>query len=99
MQASMTALSAGAVGEGLKLLVLLHSMVEGEEAQLDVMHVLLPVIIAAASVNVRDNQAVAALANAAVKLVTHLALVPSSAAQFRKVLLDLPPESRQQLQV
>ncbi len=56
MQASMTALSAGAVGEGLKLLVLLHSMVEGEEAQLDVMHVLLPVIIAAASVNVRDNQ-------------------------------------------
>ncbi len=52
----MTAISAGAVGEGLKLLVLLHSMVEGEEAQLDVMHVLLPVIIAAASVNVRDNQ-------------------------------------------
>ncbi|KAH9566013.1 hypothetical protein CY35_04G109200 [Sphagnum magellanicum] len=97
-KASMTALSAGAVGEGLKLLVLLHSMVEGEEAQLDVMHVLLPVIIAAASVNVRDNQAVAAMANAAVKLVTHLALVPSSAAQFRKVLLDLPPESRQQLQ-
>jgi hypothetical protein len=43
-------------------------------------------------------QAVAALANAAVKLVTHLALVPSSAAQFRKVLLDLPPEFRQQLQ-
>jgi anaerobic C4-dicarboxylate transporter len=43
-------------GRGLKLLVLLHSMVEGEEAQLDVMHVLLPVIIAAASVNVRDNQ-------------------------------------------
>jgi hypothetical protein len=44
-------------------------------------------------------QAVVALVNAAVKLVTHLALVPSSAAQFRKVLLDLPPESRQQLQV
>lgn len=44
-------------------------------------------------------QAALALINAAVKLVTHLASVPSTATQFRKVLLDMPAESRQQLQV
>jgi hypothetical protein len=44
-------------------------------------------------------QAALALVNAAVKLVTHLASVPSTAAQFRTVLLDMPAEARQQLQV
>lgn len=44
-------------------------------------------------------QAALALVNAAVKLVTHLASVPSTAAQFRTVLLDMPAEVRQQLQV
>lgn len=44
-------------------------------------------------------QAASALVAAAVKLVTHLASVPTSAAQFRIVLLDMPAESRQQLQV
>lgn len=44
-------------------------------------------------------QAASALVNAAVRLVTHLASVPISAAQFRTVLLDMPAESRQQLQV
>ena len=44
-------------------------------------------------------QAALVLVNAAVKLVTHLASVPSTAAQFRTVLLDMPVEARQQLQV
>lgn len=51
----MTVVAVGAVGEGLKLLVLLHSLVEGEKAQLEVLHVLLPAIISAASVNGEDN--------------------------------------------
>ncbi|XP_024396230.1 protein SWEETIE isoform X3 [Physcomitrium patens] len=95
---TMTSAAAGLVGEALKLLVLLHSLVDGEEAQLEVLHVLLPAIIAAASVDGKENQAALALINAAVKLVTHLASVPSTATQFRKVLLDMPAESRQQLQ-
>jgi len=56
MQDPVTAAGAGLVGEALKLLVLLHSLVDGEEAQLEVLHVLLPAIIAAASVNGKDNQ-------------------------------------------
>lgn len=52
----MTSAAAGLVGEALKLLVLLHSLVDGEEAQLEVLHVLLPAIIAAASVDVKENQ-------------------------------------------
>ena len=52
----MTAAAAGLVGEALKLLVFLHSLVDGEEAQLEVLHVLLPAIIAAASINGKENQ-------------------------------------------
>lgn len=56
MQGPVTAAGAGVVGEALKLLVLLHSLVDGEEAQLEVLHILLPAIIAAAFVNRKDNQ-------------------------------------------
>ncbi|BBN09583.1 HEAT repeat-containing protein 5 [Marchantia polymorpha subsp. ruderalis] len=98
-QKPLTSASAAAVGECLKLLILLYSLVEGDEAQQNVLHLLLPAIIAAASFQKQgSSQATNVLTAAAVKLVTHLASVPSSAAQFRTVLLQLPPESRQQLQ-
>lgn len=37
------------VGERLKLLVLFHSLVDGDQAQMEVLHILLPAMIAAAS--------------------------------------------------
>lgn len=52
----MTPVRAGLVGEALKLLVLLHSLVDGEEAQLEVLRVLLPAVISVASVNMHENQ-------------------------------------------
>ncbi|KAL2632357.1 hypothetical protein R1flu_017043 [Riccia fluitans] len=96
---NLSTTSAAAVGECLKLLILMHSLVEGDEAQLNVLHLLLPAVIAAASFQSRGpSQAANTLTATAVKLVTHLASVPSSAAQFKTVLLEMPLESRQQLQ-
>ena len=46
---------AASIGERLKLLVLLHSLVGGNEAQIEVLHVLLPAVIAAASANMVEE--------------------------------------------
>ena len=46
---------AASIGERLKLLVLLHSLVGGNEAQIEVLHVLLPAVIAAASANMAEE--------------------------------------------
>lgn len=48
-QIPLTAKSAMSIGERLKVLVLLHSLVEGDEAQIEVLHILLPAMISAAS--------------------------------------------------
>lgn len=99
IKVSLTAKVASAVGESLKLLVLLHSLVQGDEAQIEVLHVLLPAIISSASVDVNDESQIAlGLRAVAVKLVTHLASQPDCAAQFRSVLLEMPNHLRQRLQ-
>ena len=55
-QIPLTTKAAASIGERLKLLVLLHSLVKGNEAQIEVLHVLLPVVIAAASANMVETQ-------------------------------------------
>lgn len=91
--------SAAVVGESLKLFVLLHSMIQSNEPQQDVLKLLLQAIIMSASVDDEDNsQAGSGLRSIAMKLVSHLANVPSFAAQFRAVLLGMPVDLRQNLQ-
>lgn len=58
LQNPLTAKTAASVGERLKLLVLLHSLVRGNEAQVEVLHILLPTIIAAASANIVEESQV-----------------------------------------
>eukprot|EP01018_Ginkgo_biloba_P038967 Gb_38775 [translate_table: standard] len=98
-QKSMTSDSAAVVGESLKLFVLLHSLMQANEYQQDVLNFLLQAIVISASVDTGDgSQAGIGLRSMAMKLVTHLAHVPSSAAQFRAVLLEMPVHFRQKLQ-
>ena len=54
-QIPLTAKAAASVGERLKLLVLLHSLVGDNEAQVEVLHILLPAVIAAASANMVEE--------------------------------------------
>jgi hypothetical protein len=97
--APMTSASANVLGDCLKVLVLLHSVAEGSPAQEEVLTVLLATVIAAATPPPQGhNPASSGLAFLAVKLVTHLATVPASAAHFKGVVASLPPETKQQLQ-
>jgi hypothetical protein len=97
--APMTSAFANVLGDCLKVLVLLHSVAEGSPAQEEVLTVLLATVIAAATPPPRGhNPASSGLASLAVKLVTHLATVPATAAQFKGVVASLPPETKQQLQ-
>jgi len=91
--------SAAVVSECLKLFVLLHSMIQVNEPQQDVLNLLLQAIIMSASVDTEDNsQAGSGLRSIAMKLVSHLANVPSFTAQFRVVLLGMPFDLRQKVQ-
>eukprot|EP00250_Pteridium_aquilinum_P004108 c14345_g1_i1 orf=134-6829(+) len=95
----LTAKAATSVGERLKLMVLLHSLVEGDEAQMEILHILLPAIISAASPDSKtDVQIAAGLRIVAIKLVTHLASQANFAVPFRSVLSDMPTDLRQKLQ-
>ncbi|CAM6093367.1 unnamed protein product [Calypogeia fissa] len=101
IQKPLTTASAAAVAESLKLLILWHSLVEGDKAQQNVLHLLLPAMIGAATAETEAKSLEsgnAPLRTSAVKLVTRLASVPSTAAQLKAVMLELRPESRQQLQ-
>ncbi|KAJ7552272.1 hypothetical protein O6H91_06G048200 [Diphasiastrum complanatum] len=99
LKANMTIAAAGVIGESLKLLILLHSLVKNEQSQLEVLHVLLTIIIASASIDPSNNlQASTVLSAVAVKLVTHLASVQTTSGQVKAVLSELPEESRQRLQ-
>ncbi|XP_024543648.1 protein SWEETIE [Selaginella moellendorffii] len=88
---TLSSAQTNAVVESLKLLVQLRSLVEGDDAQREVLHVLLMAIVQATTL-------ATSFTSVAVKLVTQLASVPASATQFKAVLLDLPPEARGKLQ-
>lgn len=91
--------SAAVISESLKLFVLLHSVIQADEPQQDVLNLLLQAIIMSASVDTEDNsQAGSGLRSIAMKLVSQLANVPSFAVQFKVVLLGMPVDLRQKLQ-
>ncbi|XP_057828164.2 protein SWEETIE isoform X1 [Cryptomeria japonica] len=99
LQKLMTNELASSVGESLKLFLLLYTLIEASESQQDVLNLLLQAIIMAVSLDSEENlQASTGLRSVAMKLVSHLANVPSSATQFRAVLQGMPVDIRQKLQ-
>ncbi|KAL9427618.1 hypothetical protein AB3S75_029744 [Citrus x aurantiifolia] len=87
-------------GECLRILMLLQTVSKTEECQRGFMNLLLEAIVMvfSASEDVRSQEA-NDIRNTAVRLVSHLAQIPSSAVHLKDVLLSLPSTHRQQLQV
>eukprot|EP00850_Spirogloea_muscicola_P003098 SM000012S25360 [mRNA] locus=s12:661062:677919:- [translate_table: standard] len=94
--------TAGVLGEVLKVLLLLHSLVEGEAAQVAVLLLLLHCAVAVSGgqsgLSTGSEMAQAGLASLAVKLVTHLVATPTAAQQFRTAVASLDEQSRRELQ-
>ncbi|KAJ7971210.1 HEAT repeat-containing protein 5B [Quillaja saponaria] len=85
--------------ECLKLMVLLHTASRVSNSQRGYMVLLLEAIIMVFfSTEDGFSREVNELRSTAVRLVSHLAQIPSSAVHFKDVLLSMPPVHRQQLQ-
>ncbi|XP_059670574.1 protein SWEETIE [Cornus florida] len=87
-------------GECLRILMLLQTLSKASQCQKDLMNLLLQAIVMVISTSEDGHvQEVNDLRSTAVKLVSQLAQVPSSAVYFKDVLLAMPLTHRQQLQV
>ncbi|KAL1208787.1 Protein SWEETIE [Cardamine amara subsp. amara] len=86
-------------GECLRFIVLLQTHSKTDELQRGFMSLFLEAVLVVFS-NPSDgvSQEALELRNVAVRLVSHLAQLPSSAVHFKDVLLSLPTTHRQQLQ-
>ncbi|XP_068489389.1 protein SWEETIE isoform X2 [Phaseolus vulgaris] len=96
---TMTSESVTIASECLSLLVLLQTLSKGNDCQRSFMNLLLEAIVMIfLSTEAGLSQEVSDLRSTAVKLVSRLAQIPSSAIHFKDVLLSMPPLHRQQLQ-
>ncbi|WCJ25388.1 HEAT repeat-containing protein [Euphorbia peplus] len=91
--------SAAVAGECLRFLALLQTLAKASECARGFMNLLLNAIIAVFLAS-EDNssQEVSDIKSTAVRLVSHLAQVSSSAVYFKDVMLSMPATHRQQLQ-
>ncbi|XP_026407842.1 protein SWEETIE-like isoform X1 [Papaver somniferum] len=91
--------SATVVGECLRLLVLLHALSKEGKCQKGLLNLFLEAVIMVVSASSDDSsQEVLEIRSTAVRLVSHIAQMPSSAIHFKDVLLAMPVTQRQQLQ-
>ncbi|RDY13657.1 Protein SWEETIE, partial [Mucuna pruriens] len=96
---TITRESVAIASECLSLLVLLQTLSKGNDCQRSFMNLLLEAIVMIfLSTEDEFSQEVSDLRSTAVKLVSRLAQIPSSAIHFKDVLLSMPPLHRQQLQ-
>ncbi|TKY64772.1 HEAT repeat-containing protein 5B [Spatholobus suberectus] len=96
---TITRESVTIASECLSLLVLLQTLSKGNDCQRSFMNLLLEAIVMIfLSTEDGFSQEVSDLRSTAVKLVSRLAQIPSSAIHFKDVLLSMPPLHRQQLQ-
>ncbi|CAJ1844953.1 unnamed protein product [Sphenostylis stenocarpa] len=96
---TITRESVTIASECLSLLVLLQTLSKGNDCQRSFMNLLLEAIVMIfLSTEAGFSQEVSDLRSTAVKLVSRLAQIPSSAIHFKDVLLSMPPHHRQQLQ-
>ncbi|XP_058736234.1 protein SWEETIE-like isoform X1 [Vicia villosa] len=98
-QNTLTKESVNIASECLSLMVVLQALAKGNDCQRSFMTLLLEAIVTiflsttdGFSPEIRD------LRNTAIKLVSRLAQIPSSAMHFKDVLLSMPPLHRQELQ-
>ncbi|KAL4652128.1 hypothetical protein ACB092_01G210800 [Castanea dentata] len=95
----LTKESVTIVSECLRILVLLQTLSKGSESQRSFMNFLFEAIIMVfLATEDGISKEVGDIRSIAVKLVSHLAQIPSSAVHFKDVLLSMPPMHRQQLQ-
>ncbi|XP_020224658.1 protein SWEETIE isoform X2 [Cajanus cajan] len=96
---TITRESVTIASECLSLLVLLQTLSKGNDCQRSFMNLLLEAIVMIfLSTEAGFSQEISDLRSTAVKLVSRLAQIPSSAIHFKDVLLSMPPLHRQQLQ-
>lgn len=95
----VTEKSATVAGECLRLLVVLQTLSTSSECQRGFMNLLLEAVVVVFKASEEgSSQEINTLRSTAVRLVSHLAQVPSSAVHFKDVLLSMPVAHRQQLQ-
>ncbi|BBH06892.1 HEAT repeat-containing protein [Prunus dulcis] len=98
-QKPVTEKSATVAGECLRLLVVLQTLSKSSECQRGFMNLLLEAVVVVFKASEEgSSQEINTLRSTAVRLVSHLAQVPSSAVHFKDVLLSMPVAHRQQLQ-
>ncbi|OMO80110.1 Armadillo-like helical, partial [Corchorus capsularis] len=91
--------SVAIAGECLQVLMLLQTLSRGTECQKGFMSLLLEAILMIFSASEDDcSQEVNDIRSTAVRLVSRLAQIPSSAGHLKDVLLSMPEMHRQQLQ-
>ncbi|KAJ1443259.1 Armadillo-type fold [Sesbania bispinosa] len=96
---TITRESVNIASECLSLMVLLQTLSKDNDCQRSFMNLLLEAIVMIfLSTGDGFSQEVSDLRNTAIKLVSRLAQIPSSAVHFKDVLLSMPPLHRQQLQ-
>ncbi|KAK6150970.1 hypothetical protein DH2020_015902 [Rehmannia glutinosa] len=92
--------AAAIAGECLKILMLLQTLAKGSDYQKGLIHLLLETILMIFSTSDGSlSQEANDLRDIAIKLVSQLAQIPSSAAFIKDILLSMPATQRQQLQV
>ncbi|KAJ1391410.1 Armadillo-type fold [Sesbania bispinosa] len=96
---TITRESVNIASECLSLMVLLQTLSKDNDCQRSFMNLLLEAIVMIfLSTGDGFSQEVSDLRSTAIKLVSRLAQIPSSAVHFKDVLLSMPPLHRQQLQ-
>ncbi|EOY04218.1 HEAT repeat-containing protein, putative isoform 1 [Theobroma cacao] len=95
----MTKESVAIAGECLQVLMLLQTLSKGSECQRRFMSLLLePILMIFSALEDDCSQEVNDIRSTALRLVSHLAQIPSSADHLKDVLLSMPKMHRQQLQ-
>ncbi|KAL3630335.1 hypothetical protein CASFOL_023319 [Castilleja foliolosa] len=99
LENTITRESVAIAGECLKILMLLQTLSKGTEYQKGLIHLLLEAILLIFSMSHGSfSQEANELRDLAVKLVSQLAQIPSSAASIKDILLSMPATQRQHLQ-
>ncbi|KAK2359319.1 HEAT repeat-containing protein [Trifolium repens] len=98
-QNTITRESVNIASECLSLMVVLQTVAKGNDCQRSFMALLLEAIVTIfLSTTDGLSPAISDLRSTAIKLVSRLAQIPSSAMHFKDVLLSMPPLHRQELQ-
>ncbi|KAI9153290.1 hypothetical protein LWI28_008916 [Acer negundo] len=99
LQKPITKESVAIVGECLRIMMLLQTVLKSSECQKGFMNLLLEAIVMVFSAS-EDGSSKEAndIRSTAVRLVSHLAEIPSSAVHLKEVLLSMPAVHRQQFQ-